>query len=706
MSMSRLGLVTPLCSLLLLGAGACKHPSTRLDLDKLEGDEQAKDDKTGEPAHTLDPLPVERPADLLPVEVALMAEASDPSQVLALFDNLVLIPELDAMRNEVSGVLGGDPFKAGDWAKLGLDPKRSAGAALLEPRSGAFCAWLSVADSKTFDTTVRKVAATLGIDRELTVGEMAGSRVYRFNDEFNIVVRAGVAVFVFVDSPQEAARDFPATIATIDPRESLGHAEGFDWARTQLRAGDDGMIFLAPPKLVDAIVAERGDEAYGIQYAEEQLAEARRNGDAALVSEAEARLAQEQQWQRERMREREAGDALARDLLGPMRAVVFTGDVAPTRIDAQARVLMPSGGLLREIFVPLQSQSPLTTALDEPALFMLDGQVDVQKFLRLIDMFAKADGESLDEIDQEIRNNVGISALSTIVPLFDGRGGIAITRSKPANPKKLDELPKTLGVALQFGLKDAEGTRKVLADLARNPEIGKVMKARKSGWELTIPEWRNVLVDVVGDRLIVSTDKGVAGRVRDAKSGKHALPADHILFGAAPTPAMRMYQDWAWVALVDPPNTYIQTAENMLYDLDAHPTLSRDQAAKVPQSKADKQLRKDLQKVLDELAKLERVRAEREFNAVQAALTELGEQGVQLEVVPDGLTIHGLWQTRGKRGMIEIGADFFAFQMGPSDEQAERDRLNSRAWELASEIRVQRTTDLDAFAAKQAQPTP
>jgi hypothetical protein len=347
----------------------------------------------------------------------------------------------------------------------------------------------------------------------------------------------------------------------------------------------------------------------------------------------------------------------------------------------------------------------LVTALDEPTLFMLDGQVDVQKFLRLIDMFAKLDGESIDAMDQKIRAETGLSMLTSVIPLFDGRGGIAITRSRPANPKKLDELPKTLGVAMQFGLKDPDGMRKQLDDLARNPLVSTVFKSRKTGWELELPEWRNLMIDIAGDRLILSTDKSVAGRVRDAKPGKQALPAQHLVFGSAPNPALRFYQDWTWVGLVDPPYMYIQTTDNLLYDLDAHTTVTREQAAKIPQSKADKQLRKELQKVLDELAAIERRRAERNFNTTQAALNDVGEVGIQLEVVPDGLTAHGLWKTRGQQSFVSIGASLFMVQMNDGGiDQAERDRLSTRSWELANEIRLQRTADLDAFAAKQPKP--
>jgi hypothetical protein len=703
--MSRLGLVTPVCALLLCGA-ACKTPSSRLDLEKIEQNEAERDDKTGDAATKLDPLPVERPADLLPADVAVMAEASDPSQVLLLFAGLGQIPEFASVRGEVAGTLGGDLLLADEWSKLGLDSHRPAGIALLDVRGEAFCGWVSVSDSNLFDQTVRKAAKAIGLDRDLTVGEMAGSRVYRFNDEFSIVVRAGIAMFVVVGDARDAARDYPAMAATIDPRDSLGRSEAFDWARGQARGGDDGLIFMVPGKLFDTIARESSGDDYGTKYAEEQLANARRNGtDANGIRELEERVAQEREWQLEREREQKAGTDLARELLGPMHALVFTGDVGVTRIDAQARLLMPNGGLLRDIFVPTQTPSPLTTALDEPALMVLDGQVDVQKFLRLIDMLAKADGESLDKIDQDVRSETGISVLTSVVPLFDGRGGFALTRSRPANPKKFDDLPKTLGLAIQFGLKDADGLRKVLDDLARNPDAAKLFKSRKTGWEIQVPEWRNVFIDVAGDRLIISTDKGLAGRVRDAKPGKQKLPADHLLFGSSPTPALSFYQDWSWITLVNPPYVYIQTQENMLYELDSHATLSREQAAKVPQSKADTQLRKELQKVLGELEGIERRRGEQQFNAMQTAMNELGEASIQLDVVPDGLSAHGVWQLRGQRSIIEIGASMFMMtSMGGSPDDMERDRLNNRAWELANEIRTQRMIDLDTFAAKQSKP--
>ena len=60
-----------------LGLLACRTPSSKIPLEKLSADEQA--DQQGETREAIEPLPVERPTDLLPPEVAVMAEAIDPS---------------------------------------------------------------------------------------------------------------------------------------------------------------------------------------------------------------------------------------------------------------------------------------------------------------------------------------------------------------------------------------------------------------------------------------------------------------------------------------------------------------------------------------------------------------------------------------------------------------------------------------------------
>lgn len=697
--MSRLRLVTPLCTALLL-APACKHPSTRLDLEKIDAQDDTKP-TDGETATKIDPLPVERATDLLPNDVPVFAEASDPGQVLQLFASLTPIPELERMRSELAGTLGGDPLKAEDWAKLGLDVRRSAGVALLDLHGEAFCAWVSLSDAKVFDQTLRRVATQTGMDRDLLVGDMNGAQVYRFSDEFSVVVRAGVAAFVMVDKPQEAKRDYPASFATIDPRDSLGRTQTYQWAQKQLRPGDDGMVLMAPNAIFEAFVAETAEEVeYGVQYAEQSLADAKRSGaDAAAIREFEQRLEQERQWAVERKRERAAGQALARELIGPMQAFLISGNVEPTRLDGQARLLMPSGGLLRDIFTPASSPSPLASALDEPALVMVDGQVNVDNFMRLVDMLAKADGESLDQLDQEARKELGFSPLGA-TKLFDGRAGFALTRSKAPNLKKLDELEKTLGLALYFGLRDAEGLRKILDELARFPEAAEEFKTRKGGWELVIKDWRNLLIEIVDQRLVISTDKNFASHLRGAKSGKQALAAGHPFLAGSPSASLRTYMDWNWLPIVNPPYSYIQTLDSLLYDLDMHPQLTREEAAKVPQSKADKQLRKDLSGVLKELEGLERLRAEREFNDSTKVANEFGEFSMQLEVVSDGLAASAVWQTRNNRGFLDIALGMFsARSFGPDDENMRINELNQKAWDLASQIRTQRMTDLDAFVA-------
>ncbi len=687
----------------LLCVGACKNPSTKIDLQEIENGERAEDGRTGEPATRLDPLPVERPTDLLPAEVSVLLEVTDPGVVLPLFDGLQQEPELDTALREASDMLGGNPLKAEDWAKLGLDVHRPAGIALLDPRSLSIAAWFSLTDEQTFTTAMLRIAEQTGGAQELSRSEMGDAHLYRFGRSFHAIVRANTVMFVFVEQPDQAPRDYPATIATIDPRDGLARSQGFGWAREQTRAGDDGIFFVAPNPLVQAFEQEQRND-YGVTWAEDQLAEARRTGaDAQTIRDLEQRLAQEQEWAREREREDKAALEAVRELVGPMRAFAITADVDRTKIDARARLLMPDGGLLRDLFVPLQSQTPLLSALDEPPLFILDGQVDPQKFLRLVDLLARTDDETLEKLDQEAASMLGFSFMSTVVPLFDGRAGFAITQIREPDPKKLDKTHEVLGMAAHAGLKDPEGTRKLLDDLARNPLLkGAIKKAKKGGWEIAVPEWKTVHLDVVDTRLIATSDRALIGRVRDAKPGKQAatLTGDHLAVGKVPTPALRMYQRWPMVLLLDPPSFWAQSVDNFLYDYEAHPSLDREQAAKVPKGKTTKAKLAELDKLIKELDAFNRRRAEREFKQQYSILQELGDVGMQLEVVGDGLTIHGRWQLGGKRSLVEL------FVLGlmvrsPDDDWTEYERLSTRAWELAAEIRTLRTEELNAFAAKQ-----
>lgn len=692
-----------LSSLLLLG---CRTPSSKIPLEKLSADDQEQ--SRGEARETVEPLPVERPADLLPPEVSVLAEAIEPAALLALLGPLDKYPELDMARAQVRDQLGGDILDPQQWAQLGFDSHGPAGVAILDIPSFSFVFYLSLTDEAKFEQTLLRFVDMVGAREDFSSTEVAGSRVYRLGRRASVVVRDRIALLLISDDPDEVPRDYVVTAATIDPRESLGHGERFVWARQQLQPADDGMLFFNPPELITQIQRnDNGGSDYGVRYAEDELARARAAGEPAdAIREREARLDEERRWQREREARRAGERELARAVFGSINVFVGAADLRKDGITAHARALIPSPSVLRRLLLPPEHESPLLTALAEPPLFALDGRVDLQVLLELLELFARADGETLDAINRKILAETGVDVVASLIPTLSGEAGIIVTQARKVDSKRLGEVPKSLGVAGYAGLKNPDAIRKLLDQVARDKLLGGalVRAKRGDGWVVHVPDWHDVELTIVGDRLVVSTDTKLATRIRNAERGAQAdalAAADHPLRGALTNPAARMYWRMIGFVLLDAREPWKQDAESMLYDFNSHPVLTPDEAAKVPRSKEYKKKLAELDKAVAEFDAYNLRRAQRQLEQELKFAEGLGDLGLQVEPLTDGLGFAANWRFASGFTPLEFGALWFRASSF-DDDWAEYERLSNRTYTLVDELRVIRQADLDAAAAKRA----
>src|SRR5690606_13370862 len=139
-------------------------------------------------------------------------------------------------------------------------------------------------------------------------------------------------------------------------------------------------------------------------------------GPPELIRELEARVEEARRWQRERQARKAGERELAQAVFGTIHAVVGAADLQAAGIVAHGRVLIPTPSVLRRMLLPREHESPLLTALGEPPLFALDGRVDLQALLELVELIAKAEGETLASINREIETETGIDVLTGLIP--------------------------------------------------------------------------------------------------------------------------------------------------------------------------------------------------------------------------------------------------------------------------------------------------
>ncbi len=692
-------------SLALLASLACRPPSSKIPIEKLQGDDAQQ--SQGEARELLEPLPVERPTDLLPAEVPVLAEASDPAQVLALISALDKYPEFAMVRTELRDRLGADPLDPQDWATLGFDVHGPAGFGLIDVESGAGFAYLTLADEAKFEETLARIIALDEPNEDYVRMEIDGARVHRLGRKASVVVRERVMMLLLVDDPDEAPRDYVVSAATLDPRESLGHSERFAWARAQLKQVDDGYVFLNPASLLAQYERQQQQRrSYGLRYAEEELARARKVGEPPeVIREYEAQVERERSWERERQARDAAGRELVNALFGSLGAFVAAADLRDDGIVAHARALFPGDSLLRRLFVVPERESPLISALAEAPIYLADGRVDLQVMLEALALLARAEGGSLDELNREFMRETGIDLITGLIPALSGEGGFALTQDKRPDPKRLAEVRESLGVAAYLGLREPDAIRKLLDQVAQDKRMGGalVRAKRGDGWVLRVPDWREVELAIVGDRLVAATDSKLAARVRDAERGAlgEALSAEHPLQGPIPTPAARMYGRFVGFAFVEAREPWRQDAEAMLYDMNSHHALNPDEAAKVPRSREFKKKFAELEEVVDELQEIQLRQAQRDFEQLLEYTEKLGDIGWQLEPVGDGLAFAGQWRFAPGMTPLELSYELYR-DMGRGNDQADYERVSSKAWALVDELRVIRQADLDAAAAKKS----
>jgi hypothetical protein len=278
-----------------------------------------------------------------------------------------------------------------------------------------------------------------------------------------------------------------------------------------------------------------------------------------------------------------------------------------------------------------------------------------------------------------------------------------LTQMHEPDVKRMRDAEKNLGLAAYVGVSDPERVRKLFDGLLRSKRVPELHRqTRGDGWVLSVPRWHDVIITVVGDRLIASTDAKLAERIRDARPGTQAgtlADPGHPLRGRAPTPALRLYQRWLWLAALDHYESPKRDAESMLYEINMHSVLNPEEAAAVPRSREFKRKYAELERGLAELDAHERREDERRYEQKLEIGRSLGDVGMQIERLSDGLSARGLWRMAPNTSPLEV---FMHVLMGSSGQHdwAEYERLSQEVGRVREELMLIRRSDLDAAAAK------
>jgi hypothetical protein len=202
--------------------------------------------------------------------------------------------------------------------------------------------------------------------------------------------------------------------------------------------------------------------------------------------------------------------------------LVIGVDATPEAAEATVKLVL-ADGLLTSLLRNASDTQPILKATKDQPLLMLSGQFDPAAYLKVLDLMMRLEGDDPAEMREEMKEALGFE-FDKVVGALTGEAAWAVTGDISA-VMKADDPQSQLGGAVIFGLKDVEVIKALVAAIAARKEAGELVKwdADKATLTVTIPKFKEVQVTFSGDRVIASTDMGVAERIAGGNPKLKAL---------------------------------------------------------------------------------------------------------------------------------------------------------------------------------------
>lgn len=425
-------------------------------------------------------------------------------------------------------MIGANLLDPAGWGSIGVDTAAPVGIAWLGARDETAVVFVTLKDPAAFRSFVDGLAAKE--HDALVAEEVGGVTLLRAGreDDGALVLGKEAAWLVISDGGGGAALRHARAIATLENKaDSLAADPRFrSMAVEKLEFGKDAAAWVDVQAVIAAIreASQRplgGDEP---DYLQQELDDAKASGDTERLERAKAALEREQSWRAERAKLREAENAAIEQLFGGIDGLAVGAEIDGGAIRLRAVAPLRAGTLLARGLHNSPGALPLERVLGQRPLVMLGGTVDPAVALEATALVASADGGDIEEIFDLARSELGVDTRGALVPALDGRVGIAMTADLDAvRAAKDDDVERLFGGALVLGLSEPAKMRGILDALWKQPVVqGHVTVDADSGRATMHPaHWRDIHVAVVGDVLVITTDRGDLDRA--AGTGKGAI---------------------------------------------------------------------------------------------------------------------------------------------------------------------------------------
>lgn len=465
---------------------------------------------------------IDHPVQMLPRDTQLVGWVSGANRLAEVFERDRLaqaFPKPFAeFSRESSEEVGWDLSNPAAYRDVGIDPAGRMGAALISARSEVGAFFFTLADEGKFIEMIRAKAGQRQI--ALTTQQYGPATLLASDKGVSIVVRDGFAMVVIAERPPGV--DYGEMIAKLDPRQSLAAAVEYRKALGGLR-DTDAMAYMNLGLLYsDANLAREEATAEAGSWADKEIAAAKERGAEAeeikrLEQQAAEDAAWEEKWEARRAAERQIVETLLDGLegIGMALSVKRTGPV----VDGQ--MVMREDAFLRKLVIADSKPLPLPKALNGAPIIFWGGKVDVDAALELADLFAQSEGANIHDASKTMKSEVlGINPETELVPLLTGEAAMAVTLEAEPDFAHLDELPKQIGLTFELGISDPAKVEALLGKIDKSNTLAGLAVSKKDGaYQFSVPEFRTMQAAVAGNKLVVTTDPGLAGRLVTGAEG-------------------------------------------------------------------------------------------------------------------------------------------------------------------------------------------
>ncbi|MEX1367672.1 MAG: hypothetical protein AB1Z98_31375 [Nannocystaceae bacterium] len=651
--------------------------------------------------------PVEDAAQMLPRGTSIVVMGHSVAKAAEVFERERLIgefrPQYEGLRSLLVGSMGHDLLDPATWQEVGLDANGPLGIAVVDVISGQLVVLATIADRAKLVTWVRDTAGRVGV--ELIEDAYGAASVLRAKDGSGpaVVMRDDVVALVLEggEGPEVLAR----SMVTMEPNLSLAGQVGYRKATGGLREADM-TVFVDLERMVEQINVQADARISGPSnnWAQEELERAQKEGaPAERLAELEQQALEEarmqEQWRAVEVAERALIELVVSGIDGV--GVTMTSKRNGPIVDG--RIAAGEEAFVRRLLDNRSGAPVLPVAMNDAPLWCGSGTLGRDATFELLEASAAADAKTWPELVAAAKAEIGLDLEADLRPAMKGEVELCITVEGKLDPVA-KEPAQQIGLGAYLQVQDEAQAKYLLAKIATSSStLAKRMTKRGSGYQVAVPDWRTMYVDPVGDRIVISSDKGLAKRIGSGDPGsmpsKIVPTAARGAMGLTGTAGAQAF-DLSLMTLMFATGT-MDYGEIEI----AAAGLTPEQMAEVPLSRRSKKAKKALDAVNEELEAIERKRAGADLEQILAVTDPMGIGVIAATEDDRGFTLTGgqFVRAQGLGAVLEALLRGVTDRSGPNLSPEDRKALED-AWTRQSEAREElfeaRTEDAERFQAK------